>query len=335
MPIFLSRHEGRIGRAKSYAAPAACNLGGADAFRLFGLMARDADIINYHFPWPFADLLHLTIRPKVTTVMTWHSDVVRQKWLGLFYAPFMSRMISQMDALVATSPNYALTSRVLSRPGIIQRVHTIPLGITETSLPVKADNRIFARLNLTPDDPYFLFVGATRYYKGLRFLIRAATDISAKIVIAGTGNELAEITKYAKRFPNARVVFAGRVTDEEKVALLKHCYAFVLPSHLRSEAYGLVLVEASIYSKAMVSCEIGSGTSFVNLHNKTGLVVEPASPKALAAAMNHLLANSACVIKMGNSARHRYEKLFSGRAMGEAYIKLYKKLLQHGRPSIS
>jgi glycosyltransferase involved in cell wall biosynthesis len=330
-PVLLDNVEARIGRAKSYAAPASCDLGGLDAFRLFGKMAGEADVINYHFPWPFADLLHLVVRPKAKTVMTWHSDIVRQKWLGRFYAPLMNRMISKMDALVATSPTYASTSPVLSQPRIAKRVHTIPLGIDEASLPAKADEEIFPRLNLSPDEPYFLFVGATRYYKGLHFLIEAAAEIPAKIVIAGAGPEISELKQYAKQFPTARIVFAGRVTDEEKVALLRHCRAFVLPSHVRSEAYGMVLVEASIYAKPMVTCEIGSGTSYVNLDGETGFVVEPANPKALAAALNCLLDNPSLALEMGRAARRRYEQLFTGYAMGDAYAKLYESLLERGQ----
>lgn len=327
-PTFLDREEARIGRTKSYAAPASCDLGGPDAFRLFSQIASEADVINYHFPWPFADLLHLVGRPQAKTVMTWHSDIVRQKWLGRLYAPLMNRMTSQMNVLVATSPTYASTSPVLSQPEIAQRVHTIPLGIDETSLPAKADDEIFPRLSLSPDEPYFLFVGATRYYKGLHYLIEAAAEIPAKIVIAGAGPELADLKQYAKRFPAARVLFAGRVTDEEKVALLRQCRAFVLPSHVRSEAYGMVLVEASIYAKPMVTCEIGSGTSYVNLDGETGFVVEPANPKALSAALNRLLDDSSMALDMGRAARCRYEQLFTGRAMGDAYAKLYESLLQ-------
>ena len=326
-PVFLSNQEGRIGRAKSYVAPASCDLGGRNALRLFSQMAADADVIHYHFPWPFADLLHLATRPKAKTVMTWHSDIVRQKLLCRLYAPLMNRMIAQMDALVATSPAYASTSPVLSQSKIAKRLHTIPLGIDEASLPAKGDDGIFARLNLSLEEPYFLFVGATRYYKGLHFLIEAASEVTARIVIAGTGQELSELKQYAKRFPVARIVFAGRVSDEEKVALLRQCRGFVLPSHVRSEAYGMVLVEASIYARPMVTCEIGSGTSYVNAHLETGLVVPPASPRSLAEAMNRLLVDPATATRMGRAARQRYEQFLTGESMGRAYHQLYQTIL--------
>jgi glycosyltransferase involved in cell wall biosynthesis len=326
-PRFVTRAEARVGRSKSYAAPASCELGGADAFRLFGEMARGAHVVNYHFPWPFADLLHLLVRPNVATVMTWHSDIVRQKWLSRLYSPLMQRMLSSMNALVATSPTYAATSAVLSRADVESRLRVIPLGIDEGLLPAEGDERIFNRLGISSHDPFFLFVGATRYYKGLRFLVEAASDVSGTIVIAGDGSELDQIKSHAHRLPAARVVFPGRVTDAEKVALLRRCRAFVLPSHIRSEAYGMVLVEASIYGKPMVTCEIGSGTSYVNKHDETGFVVEPASPKALASALNRLLLEPRLADTMGKAARGRYERLFTGRAMGAAYADLYKELV--------
>jgi len=179
----------------------------------------------------------------------------------------------------------------LSREDIKPRVRVIPLGIDEQALPSEPDLSIFSKLSLSPAEPYFLFIGATRYYKGLHFLIEAAADVPAKVVIAGAGPELDELRACAARLPTAQVFFAGRISDEEKVALLRHCRAFVLPSHVRSEVYGMVLVEASIYAKPMITCEIGSGTSYVNADGETGAVVEPRNSGALARAMNLLLAD--------------------------------------------
>jgi rhamnosyl/mannosyltransferase len=326
-PRFLDQREARVGRARSWGAPASCDLGGPDAFALFKQMASEVDVINYHFPWPFADLLNWAARPRTAKVMTWHSDIVRQKWLGRLYTPLMNRTLREMGAIVATSPTYAGTSPILSRKDIKPRVRIIPLGIDEHTLPAVADAGIFERLQISKDEPYFLFLGATRYYKGIHYLIEAAADVAAKVVIAGSGPELGELREYAARHPAARVNLAGRVTDEEKVALLQSCLAFVLPSHVRSEAYGMVLVEASIYGRPMITCEIDSGTSYVNADGETGIVVEPRNPSALAKAMNLLLADRDAAEQFGAKARRRYEQLFTGRAMGEAYAGLYKELL--------
>jgi rhamnosyl/mannosyltransferase len=124
------------------------------------------------------------------------------------------------------------------------------------------------------------------------------------------------------------VVFAGQVTHEEKVALLSGCRALVMPSHLRSEAFGMVLVEAEMFGKPMVCCEMGSGTSYVNEHGVTGFVVPPEAPVQFAAAVNELVRNEALALKMGHAARERYERLFSGPALGNAYRRLYEEVLR-------
>jgi len=100
----------------------------------------------------------------------------------------------------------------------------------------------------------------------------------------------------------------------------------VLPSHLRSEAFGMVLVEASMFSKPLISCEIGTGTSYVNKHEITGIVVPPESPKELENAMSTLLYDKKLAKIMGNNARLRYQKLFSGDALGKAYCKLINSI---------
>jgi hypothetical protein len=147
-PVELTRPEAAVTRGRSWAAPASCDLGGMGAFRLFSRAAREADVIHYHFPWPFADLLHLAVRPTAPAVMTWHSDIVRQHWLGRIYAPLMRRMIRAMSAVVATSPGYALTSPVLSNGALQRRLRIIPLGIAERSYPRSGDDAVLSRLGL-------------------------------------------------------------------------------------------------------------------------------------------------------------------------------------------
>ncbi len=328
-PEEFDRPEARVIRCRSWAAPASCDLGGLGAFRRFSELAEWADVIHYHFPWPFADLLHLVVRPQVPAVMTYHSDIVRQRWLGRAYAPLMQGMLRGMRAIVATSPPYAQTSPVLADAAHRDRVRVIPLGIDEGSYPQRGDDGVLQRLGLDEGEPFFLFIGVLRYYKGLHTLVQAAAHVNAKVVIVGTGPEGEALQAQVRQLGLQNVVFAGQVSDAEKVALLQRCRALVLPSHLRSEAYGMVRVEASIFGKPMVSCEIGTGTSFVNLEGETGFVVPPESPEALAHAINTLLGDGALAEKFGCAARRRYEELFSGSALGKAYTQLYQDVLKN------
>ncbi len=326
-PIEIERPEARVIRCRSLAAPASCDLGGTVSFKQFSELEKWADVIHYHFPWPFADLLHLLVRPKIPAVMTYHSDIVRQTWLGAVYAPLMRHMLSQMDAIVATSSAYARTSPVLADEALRERIQVIPLGIDEHSFPQTGDEDIMHRLFLDNSEPFFLFIGVLRYYKGLHILLQTAAAVGVRIVIAGPGPEGVDLKEQARTLGLNKIFFAGQVSDTEKVSLLKNCRALILPSHLRSEAFGMVLVEAAMFSKPLISCEIGTGTSYVNANNETGFVVPPESPTALVNAMKMLLEDESMAERMGFAARQRYEKLFSGQALGRAYSDLYREVV--------
>jgi glycosyltransferase involved in cell wall biosynthesis len=333
VPEEIEFREGRVVRARSWAAPASCDMGGLSALRRYRELAEWADVVHFHFPWPFADLLHLLGRRKKPTVMTYHSDIVRQKSLGAVYGPLMRRMLGSMSAVVATSPAYARTSSVLNEYVAPERLKTIPLGIIDyrdEAHPAGEHAGDLNRLALG-DEPYFLALGVLRYYKGLHTLIEAAAKVDAKIVIAGSGPERDRLASLARERNAANVVFAGQVTHEEKVALLKGCRAMVLPSHLRSEAFGMVLVEAEMFGKPMVCCEVGSGTSYVNEDGVTGFVVAPEQSGELARAMNMLLGDDALAARMGRAARGRYEAMFSGEALGNAYSALYQSVAGAGQ----
>jgi glycosyltransferase involved in cell wall biosynthesis len=327
-PQKIDRPEGRVTRSQSWAAPASCDIGGYNALKSFREEVDWADVIQYHFPWPFADVLHFMGRVRKPAVMTYHSDIVRQRVLGSFYAPLMKRMLGSMNAVVATSPTYALTSTVLTSCVSPERLKTIPLGIADYRdclVDVQSEYELLDRCSVR-DKPFVLALGAMRYYKGFHTLVEAALTINAPIVIAGSGPEEQSLKNLAAEKGATNVIFVGQISDKEKISLLRNCNVFALPSHLRSEAFGMVLVEASMFGKPMVSCEIGSGTSYVNKHGETGFVVHPESPNHFSDAVNSLLSNRSLEVKMGLAARKRYEQIFSDAALGRAYSTLYREV---------
>lgn len=325
-PVEIIREEGRVVRSRSWAAPASCDLGGIAALSRFRKLSKQSDVLHFLYPWPYADLMQALVGTKTPAVLTYVSDIVRQRWLGKVYAPLMWRTLRNVRAIVANCPAYVRTSPVLSDRSIRDKVRIIPLGIVEESYPAVGDDNVFPRLGMVDREPYFLFIGVLRYYKGLHTLIRAARQVKARIVIAGSGPEGESLRSLSEQLGASNVIFAGQITDHEKVALLKRCQALVLPSHLRSEAYGMVLVEASIFGRPLVSCEIGTGTSFVNAHEESGLVVAPEDVDALAGALDLLLREAATADVLGRGARARYEKLFSGPALGRAYAELFHEV---------
>ncbi len=217
-----------------------------EAFGRFRELSRKADIVHYHFPWPMMDVVHLAAPPGKPTVVTYHSDIVKQKFLLKLYEPVMHRFLASVGAIVATSPNYLATSEVLQR--YKDKTTVIPLGLDEADYR-KAKEEDRARWRTRFPKPFFLFVGVLRYYKGVHILLEAARQTASDIVIVGEGPMEASLKEYAQQHGLGNVVFLGALPDADKTALLELCTGFVFPSNLRSEAFGLSLVEAAMFGK--------------------------------------------------------------------------------------
>jgi rhamnosyl/mannosyltransferase len=160
-----------------------------------------------------------------------------------------------------------------------------------------------------------------RYYKGIEYLLDAARQSGLPVVLAGA---ISDDLRLAEAPPNVRIL--GEVSEAEKEALLQLCQAFVLPSHLRSEAFGVSLLEAARAGRPMISCELGTGTTFVNLHNVTGLAVPAADAGALAHAMMTMANAGEASLQMGRNAQARFEAMFTADAMATRYLALYREL---------
>ncbi len=293
-----------------------------EAFGRFRELSSKADIVHYHFPWPVMDIVHLTVPPGKPTVVTYHSDIVKQKVLLQFYKPLMFRFLKNVDRIVATSPNYLLSSDVLKR--FKSKTTVIPLGLDEADYP-KPDEATLVRWRDKLPDRFLLFVGVLRYYKGVHILLEAARRNGLHVVIVGNGPMEAELKRAAGQSSN-NIHFLGPLSDGDKIALLELCTGFVFPSHLRSEAFGLSLVEAAMFGKPMISCEIGTGTSYVNRDKETGFVVPPNDVDALSKAMKSIWDDGKEVAVLGAAARNRYLACFTAEKMCSGYYNLYREL---------
>jgi rhamnosyl/mannosyltransferase len=294
------------------------------AFKRFAALVRDVDVVHYHFPWPFMDLVHFATRIGKPSVVTYHSDIVRQQNLLKLYRPLKNRFLGSMDRIVATSPNYLATSEVLAKHQ--GRVEVIPIGLDRASYPSPDAGRLqYWRDRL--GTRLFLFVGVLRYYKGLHILLEAAKGTDLTIAIAGAGPIEEELKAQANALGLTNMHFLGQVDEGDKTALLHLCQAVVFPSHLRSEAFGITLLEGAMYGKPMISSEIGTGTSFINISNETGLVVPPSDPNALREAMLKLQHSPETAKQMGAAAQRRFESHFTAGQMVDAYVDLYGRVI--------
>lgn len=295
----------------------------ASVFRRFSQLAKNSDVIHYHFPWPFMDVVHFATQIKKPTVVTYHSDIIRQKYLFKLYRPLMQKFLASVDRIVATSPNYLATSDVLK--SFSSKVSVIPIGLDKTTYPQPVPERLqFWRKRFGPR--FFLFVGLLRYYKGLHILLEAAQGTDYPIVIVGAGPIEQELKVQATHLGLRNIHFLGHLPDEEKVALLILCYGVVFPSHLRSEAFGISLLEGAMYGKPMISSEIGTGTTYINIGDETGVVVPPSNPLALRQAMQYLWDHPEEASGMGRRAEERYWTHFTAEQMVRSYVDLYEAL---------
>jgi rhamnosyl/mannosyltransferase len=325
VPTVLRRPEGEVHRSR-ITAEIASNPISIPALYEFRRQVQWADVVHYQFPWPFADVLHL-LDARKPSIVSYQSDIVRQKLLLRAYTPLMNRFLDTVDMLVATSPQYLESSPALARRK--SRVRVIPNGIDESSYP-SCSNPALERWRAQVGEGFFLFVGVLRYYKGLDTLLEAAKGLRARIVIAGSGPEGTRLAQHAAREGLDNVHFLGEVSDEDKMCLLRLCRGFVFPSHLRSEAFGMSLVEAAMCARPMISCEIGTGTSFINVDGLTGRTVPPRDSSALRDAMHMMLDEPYRALEMGAAARLRFEKLFTAHAMASAYDQAYQDVVAAG-----
>jgi O-antigen biosynthesis rhamnosyltransferase len=324
-PRRLPRVEAEVVRVRKTFEIASCGFA-LTGMRRFAKEVEWADIVHYHYPWPFSDMMYLMAGRHRPAILTYHSDIVRQQFLLSIYRPLMSRYLDAMNVIVATSPNYFATSEVLSE--YTDKVEVIPIGLDEPSYPAMPEqNHDLACARETYGEDFFLFVGVLRYYKGLHILLDAMQGARYKVVIVGSGPVEQELRQQARRLGLENVMFAGFVSDREKMALFRLCRAVVFPSYLRSEAFGVTLLEGAMSARPLISAEVGSGTSHVNIHGETGLVVPPGNSTALRHAMDELHQHPQKARLMGVNARQRYEQLFTGARMGERYAQAYRRIL--------
>ena len=316
------RHSRRVHviKAARLATPASTPISPA----LFGWIRRiPAEVAHLHFPYPLGEMAQLFLGRSARTVITYHSDVIRQQGLLKVYRPFLWRILHKADRVLATSAPYAHSSPYLSRLG--DKVEVVPLGIDTE--PFLRESPQAKEIRKKHSGPILLFVGRLRYYKGLDYLIRAMPQIPAKLLVVGSGPmQEAWRNLAAETGVGDRVIFAGDVSDEALPAYYQACDIFVLPASERSEAYGLVQLEAMASARPVICTELGTGTSFVNQHGETGLVIPPRDSAALAAACAQLLADEAVRREMGERGRQRVLAEFTADKMVQRVVALYQQL---------
>jgi rhamnosyl/mannosyltransferase len=301
--------------------------------RLVGLGRRlrhwQADVVHLHAPNPAMLLAVIPIARSAPLVITHHSDVVRQKKLGLVLRPFERLAYRRAAAILATSPPYAESSPLLQQNA--SRVRVVPFGIDlEPFLHPSPQAREHARrLRGEHGAPLWLSVGRLVYYKGLAVALEALREVQGRLLVIGEGPLAAALSKRASELGvGHRVLFRGRADGDELVGAYHAATALWFPSVARSEAFGFAQVEAMASGCPVLNTAIeGSGVAWVSRHEESGLTVPVGDARALALAAQRLLNEPGLRNRLGAAAQALACREFEAARMARRTLEVYRQAL--------
>ena len=280
------------------------------------------DIVHLHLPNPGGVLAVLASGYRGRVVVSWHSDVIRQHWFAKVYNPIQRILLRNCSAIVASSPNYIQSSDELSR--FKSRCHVIPYGIDSLKFQ-NADPAEVISIRQKFGPKIVLMVGRLVYYKGVEHAVQAMTKIDANLLIIGDGPLKQTLQRQARELGVAdRVFFMGQVQGSIS-SYYQASDVFVLASIARSEAFGIVQLEAMSAGKPVVNTHLATGVPFVSIDGETGITVPPGSPETIAAAVNRLLDDAALRSNYGNAALRRVQNEFNLDLMVRRTIEVYRE----------
>lgn len=294
-------------------------------------MSKEIDIIHFHVPFPLGDLACLLSDFKGKVVVSWHSDIVRQKKIMKFYKPLMKKFLERADIILVATQGHIDGSDYL--PEYREKCRIVPYGIEphiEKLSDLYIEGSAKKSFDVGKEATKFLFIGRLVYYKGCEVLVEAFSQVkNAELWLVGTGPLEESLREKVDALGlSERVVFRGSISDDEMVECIHSCDALVLPSIIKSEAFGLVQLEAMVFEKPVINTNLPSGVPHVSIDKETGLTVEPGSVKQLAVAMQWLVDHEDERKIMGKKGRQRVKKYFTTADMLDNIEKLYKELLE-------
>ncbi len=271
------------------------------------LSKTKADVIHFHLPLPSAVIAWQSIRKKFKKpyIVTYHSDIVRQAFAMPFYGPILRKFLHGASAVIATSQNYVKTSDYL-RELTNSKVIAIGVNLERFNFDSKCEKE------------FYLFVGRFRRYKGIFVLLEAWRKMEAppRLILAGGGGVIEEVRKYIALY-KLPVEIASDVSDDKLIELYQKSKALILPSIQRSEAFGMVQVEAMACGTPVISSNLPTGVSWVNQHKKTGLLFTTGDSVALKESIIELEKSEKYRRKLGKNARIRAEKFLNDEVLFE------------------
>ena len=297
----------------------------------FRMMFLKTDILHLHMPvlqsviiWAILHLFGLPRYKKLT--ITYHSDIVGYDKYMKFFWGLYRYFLSKVDKIAVLSPNLIESSDLLRE--FKDKCVVIPYGI-DLSKDNSNNDKVAEIRNKYQGKKILFSCGRLVKYKGFKYAIEAMKNIdNAVYLLGGNGPLKEEFETYIKENNlSEKVILLGRVSDEDLDSYYMACDIYLFPSVMRSEAFGIVQLEAMRYGKPVINTYLGTGVNFVSLNNETGLTVEACNVEQFSNAVKTLCDNDDLRIKYGNNAKNRVETVFNYENLKKCYSDFFKGLL--------
>lgn len=271
---------------------------------------------------------------EIPWVVHWHSDVVVSQIRRAvavayqLYRPFEQALLQHAARIVVTSPPYLAASAPLR--DWTGKCAVVPLGLPATAAGASPAASATSTKYWTSTGLRLLSIGRLVYYKGFATLIRAVANMpDVELLIAGDGPLMGELQELVQTLTpagqTANIRLLGRVSEAEKNQLLQGCDLFCLASLERTEAFGLVLLEAMAQAKpCLVSQLAGSGMPWLIEETGAGWTVEPLNTGAWRDAVAQLQHATEQRHAMGQAGRHAVEKHFTMDRCAQHILREYR-----------
>ncbi|RLJ02441.1 MAG: glycosyl transferase family 1 [Candidatus Aenigmatarchaeota archaeon] len=268
---------------------------------------QEYDIIHVHSPYPYGEVLGYKLS-KCTgkpLIITYHSDILKKGIFKSIYNPVQLKVLNHSRRIMPTSSKYVEGSEILRR--FRDKITIIPCGVDIEKFSRGNPEAVRSRYGLKGN--VLLFVGRLVPYKGLEYLIKACKILrnDFKLLIVGSGPLEVKLKRMVRRMNlTGKIIFCGRVSDDELPDYYHAADIFILPSTYKAEAFGLVQIEAMAAGLPVISTDIpGSGVPFVNVDGETGFVVPIKNSRALAEKIELLLRDEKLRKKLGENGKKR------------------------------
>ena len=286
---------------------------------------RPFDIVHQHWPDPFAHVAATLIPGRPAHVVSWHSDIVRQRLLRPFYRAIAPTLLVTPDALIGATLAH-LRSKQIPRFAPPERCHVIPYSIDITPFTTSAAQlQATAEIRKQYGGPLIFSLGRHVYYKGFEVLIRAMAHVPATLLLGGEGPLTPQLRQLSKA-TRARVHFLGVIPESELPLYYHAADIFCLPSIAQTEAFGLVQAEAMACGKPLVNTNLQNGVNELAPNNLCAITVPPRDELALSNALSRLIENPILAARFGAAGYERISTQYTVAVMVDKIIGVYEVL---------